>query len=160
MRKIRIVLTVVAILGLVVACGDNPRSTIEVRPRAPLSSEAGLAGLIFRIGSRQYAASDFAADNHGLLEASAQLPNSGIVQFGLELRQGGVIVAHGEFSLEMRRNFEWGMDIFRQVTDPTETCFGCMGVHRFPVDAAFQNQPGEAIWIVWGGKERGSDIVF
>ena len=160
MTKIQVPLTVVAILGSVVSCSDNPRSTIEVRPRASLSSEAGLAGLIFRIGSRQLVASDFAADEHGLLEASAQLPNSGIVQFRLELRQGGVVVAQGEFSLEMRRNFEWGMDIFRQVNDPTEGCLGCLGVHRFPVDAGFQNEPGEAIWIIWGGRERGSGDVF
>jgi hypothetical protein len=160
MTKIRILLTVVAILGSVVTCGDNSRSTIDVRPRASLASETGLAGLIFRIGSRQFVANDFAADDHGLIEASTRLPNSGIVQFGLELQQGGVIVAQGGFMLEMRRNFEWGMDIFRQVNDPAEGCLGCMGVHRFPVDAAFQNEPGEAIWIIWGGRERGSADVF
>lgn len=156
-------MAILTALALVLAaCGvvGGDVSTIEVRPRASLTRENGLAGLTFRIGQDEYVASDYAPDEEGLVELSRDLPNSGIVGFGLELRQRGALVAQGEFNLKMRRNFEWGMDIFRQVEDPTEGCFGCEGVRRFEIAEEFQNEPGEAVWIAWGGQERGSDIVY
>jgi hypothetical protein len=139
---------------------EDARSTIEIRPRASLADEEGLGGMMLRVGSDTYVPADFSADDAGLIELSRPVPNSGMLEFGVELRQQGITVAEGAFSLEMHRNFEWGMDIFRQVADPTELCFGCAGVQRFEISAEHQNQPGEAMWVTWGGQERGSGIVY
>jgi hypothetical protein len=78
----------------------------------------------------------------------------------MEFSQDGEVVAQGSFTLTMSDNFEWGMDLFRQADDPQVGCFGCLGSQSFAISGESQNEPGEAVWFVWGGQTRGSDIVY
>ena len=139
---------------------STDRSTIEIRARSSVTAPEGIAGIRLWLNSREYTADDFARDSDDLLEIFAEVPNSGELQIAMELMQSGEIVAEGSFTLNMSKNFEWGMDLFRQAGDPLDTCFGCSGVRSFTIAEAFQNEPGEAIWFAWGGRPRGSDIVF
>ena len=158
-------LRLIALIGLLgatlvsQACSTE-RSTIEIRARASLSQPQALAGIRLWLNSVPYTAADFTRDGDGLLEIYVEVPNVGGLQIAMELIQSGEVVAEGSFILEMTHNFEWGMDLSRQSNDPLLGCIGCFGVESFPITQVAQNEPGEAIWFAWGGKPRGSDIVY
>lgn len=146
------------ILGLAVACA-SAHSSLEIRSRAPLMDETGLAGLRLWLDSRQYTAADFERDADGRPAISAEVPNAGDLRISMELTQGGEVVASGSFALAMSPDFEWGMDLFRQAQNPLPGCLGCFGAQAFLISEIAQNEAGEAIWFAWGGRPRDSDIV-
>jgi hypothetical protein len=155
----RVVPAGTAFVLLMAACSAG-QSTIEIRARSSTTAQEGIAGIHIWLNDAPYDASDFRADASGLLGLRAAVPNSGRLHIAMELRQGSDVVAAGSFSIEMTQNFEWGMDLFRQIADPLAACFGCFGAERFPVIPSAQNEPGEAVWFAWGGERRGSDVVY
>ena len=76
------------------------------------------------------------------------------------LWQDGVNVSEGSVRWDVGRDWEWTMDIQRSSDDVFSTCFGCTGYSRMPIAPQAQQEPDEALWVTWGGKPRGSDIVF
>lgn len=157
----RVMRTAAATLAIGFACAacSPSGSTIEIRLRAPLTETGGFDGLLLWLGDRQFTSEDF-ADDSGVTELFARVPNEGTLLIRIELSHGGVVVAEGALDLTLRDEFEWGMDLYRQTTDPADFCLGCMGSVSFPISESAQNDPGEAVWIAWGGKPRGSEIVF
>jgi hypothetical protein len=141
------------------AC-EQDRSTLKVRAQASLTDPQGLAGLRLRIGSAVYQALDFVSGDVGVPTISLDVPGRGHLEVEVELTQAGEVVAQGSVTLAMREDFEWGMSVFRQAEDPQEQCFGCSGGEGFPVTEAAGSEPGETLWLVWGGKPYGSDIVY
>lgn len=149
----------VALLALVLpACSES--STLEVRLRASLSDSTGLAGLILQIDGRGIQASDFHPDESGIAEVRLEVPDQGRLQIRVELLQAGVAVAEGTVGWDLAESYEWGLDIFRQVSDPVESCFGCTGSGRIDLAVEAQGEPGEALWLAWGGRPKGSGIVY
>jgi hypothetical protein len=149
------------VLGVVLsasACSSD-RSTIEIRARASLEEAQGFAGLVLWLNGREFTATDFSPSS-GSMRLFTGVPNSGQLEIRLELHQDGDLVAEGMFSLDLLDNFEWGMDVFRQPSDPGATCIGCAGTAGFLLVVTAQNEVAEAVWFAWGGKRRGSDVVF
>ncbi|MDH5589710.1 MAG: hypothetical protein OEZ65_09090 [Gemmatimonadota bacterium] len=151
--------TVVALLSVIAGCADD-RSVMEIRARAPIDSEDGLAGIRVLLNETLYGARDFAPGEGGLPRVRADVPSDGFLRIDLVLYQGGEVVAGGGASIAMQGNFEWGLDVFRQIEDPLDTCMGCFRTEMIPIGAAWQNEPGEAVWLAWGGRARGSDIIY
>ena len=145
---------------LFLLAGCSGSSTLEIRPRASLSDSTGLAGLVLVINGRQIRASHFQLDGSGRTGVLLDVPDQGRLQIQVELTQGGQVVAEGIIAWALAEDFEWGLDIFRQASDPTASCFGCSGSDRIPISAVAQGEPDEALWFAWGGKPKGSDIVF
>lgn len=156
-RPVSVVGIVVGSL-LIAACGAD--STLEIRPRGSLEDSTGLAGLTLVVDGRVLTAGSFQQDESGLLEARIDVPDAGRLEIVARLEQSGELVSDGTFGWRMADGWEWGMDVFRQVSDPTETCFGCAGSARLDIAPSAASQPAEALWFVWGGKPRDSDIVF
>ena len=147
------------LLGVVLA-GCDGGSTLEIRPRGSLEDSTSLAGIRLEVNGRTITAGSFAPDESGLTEVKLDVPNSGRLTIHVELRQGGRTAVSESFSWEMAEDWEWGMDIFRQASDPTVYCLGCAGDVAFGVAPWAAREPGESLWFAWGGKPRGSDIVF
>ena len=158
-RQLLLLMSLFPVFGLAVGCSSS-RSTIEIRARASISEPEGIEGIRLWLDSSEYTSEDFVDDSDGLLEIFAEVPNSGDLLIAIELTQDGAVVAQGSFSLPMADNFQWGLDLFRRADDPQVGCCGCFGVRSFSIAEEAQNEPGEAIWITWGGQARGSDIVF
>jgi hypothetical protein len=146
------------VVALISGCGDS--STLEVRPRGSLTDPTDLAGLVLRINGESLTADDFGPDEVGLVEAKVEVPNSGDLIIEVELTQAQQLVGSGVVQWELQENFEWGLDVFRQVDDPMGSCIGCFGSHRVVIAPSAQRAPGEALWFAWGGKPRDSDIVY
>lgn len=147
------------VLTILSAGCSSAESTLEIRVHASVTDEEGVAGIRISLDGVEYDASDFRPDANGILEIRARVPNAGELQIAVELLQESAVVAAGSFNLSMSRDYEWGMSLFRQVANPMDQCFGCSGARGFPIAPSAQNEPGEAIWLVWGGAPRGSDIV-
>lgn len=50
----------------------------------------------------------------------------------MELIQDGEIVSAGSLTLPMSDDFEWGVDLFRQASDPLEVCIGWLRGPQLP----------------------------
>lgn len=147
-------------LFLLASSACSKSSTLEVRPRASLSDSTGLAGLVLQIEGREVRASSFGPNESGIPEVMLSVPNQGRLRIGVQLTQSGVVVAEGTIGWELANEYEWGMDVFRQAADPISGCFGCRGSEAVLIDAAARGESEEALWFTWGGKPKGSDIVF
>ncbi len=155
-------------MGWVVAAGaaygdggmrrEQRASTLDLRLRGSLDDSASLAGLRVQVNEDLFDAGDFAAGENPSLHLV--LPTSGEVRVWVALWQGGVNVSEGSVSWDVGRDWEWTMDIQRSSDDVFSACFGCTGYSRIPIAPQAQQEPDEALWVTWGGKPRGSDIVF
>lgn len=150
-----------ACLGVVLAAGCSESSVLEIRAHESLEESTGLAGLVLRVEGQEFEAEDFQPDDRGSVpDVSLEVPNSGRLRIEVQLHQDGDVTAEGSVGWALRNEHEWGLDIFRQVEDPTETCFGCEGMERIEITENAQSEPGEALWFAWGGRPKGSDIVY
>lgn len=150
------VFPVLAVLLGILGCESG--STLEIRADpSSLTDPAGLAGLEMDVDGRTVTASELRAGD-GRVEL--RVPDRGRLPIGVRLFQGGDVVATGDLTLEMAEDWAWGMVVSRAVENPARGCFGCRGDVGFPVDAAVAAAAGEAVWVVWGGDERGSDVVY
>jgi hypothetical protein len=153
-RKPLLALAFQAVVGLVlVACEDG--STLEIRPRSSLTDSAGLAGIRMDVDGRTLTARDFEIG-----EVHLSVPDAGELVILVELDQAGRSAVQGSVRLQMAEDWEWGLDIFRTVRDPLETCMGCMGHVRLVLPEWAAAEEGESLWFVWGGKPKGSDVVY
>jgi len=147
--------------GLLFATGCSESSTLEIRSHAALEDSSGVAGLVIQVAGHEFRAEDFQPDDvGGIPQVLLNVPNKGTLSIEVQLYQQGSVVASGTVSWALRDEYEWGLDIFRQRDDPTETCFGCDGTERIGLIENAQSEPGEALWFAWGGRPKGSDIVF
>lgn len=153
-----LLLLLAASTPVLTACAGE--STLEIRPMESLSDESELAGLVLRLQGRELRADDFQAADGGVPRVELEVPNSGILTVRAELFQDDRLVASGVIGWEMREEYRWGLSVFRQADDPADACFGCMGSDGLTVDEAFRNEPGERLWFTWGGRPRGSDVVY
>jgi len=88
------------------------------------------------------------------------VPNQGRLRIDVQVAQGSMVVAEGTIRWNLTDEYEWGLDIFRQAADPVSDCIACLGSEAVLIDAAAHGESDEALWFIWGGKPRGSDIVF
>lgn len=89
-----------------------------------------------------------------------RVPDAGQLTIEVELIQNGETVAEGQAEWTLHDDYEWQLDIHRQVADPTETCLGCSGPVRLEIADEVQSEPGEDLWLTWGGIRRGSGVVY
>lgn len=154
-------LSSLSFLGFILVTACSEPSTLEIRSQASLEDSTGVAGLVLQVDGQEFKAEDFRPDDlGGVPELLLQVPNRGELRIEVHLYQGGHLVAEGSVSWALRDEHEWGLDIFRQVDDPTQACFGCIGRERIRITENAQSEPGEALWFAWGGEPKGSGIVF
>lgn len=65
-------------------------------------------------------------------------------------------------SIELPLQHDWSWGVFFQVSDtnPTSTCYGCMGSLEFPLDSALGYDPSMKLYVVWGGNSISSPVVY
>lgn len=136
------------------ACDSSADSTLEIRARETLTDPAGLAGLVLRVAERVFGAEDLSS------RPVVRVPDTGELTIEAELVQDDQVVAAGEVSWTMHEDYEWQLDIFRRVEDPTEFCFGCRGAVALEILEDARASPEEMLWFTWSGAERGSNVVY
>lgn len=149
-------ISVVAMAAVLFACGPREASLMTVELFADASAFPGLHVLVSGAEtSRSFTLEDFSENEVGRLETPPfEVPSSGDLTISVELSKD--VVAIGSASLELRENFAWSIDLFRQTSDPASECMGCLGSHGVEIA-----QSDERVWIVWAGQsDGGNDIVF
>ncbi|MEN8376975.1 MAG: hypothetical protein ABFS34_16225 [Gemmatimonadota bacterium] len=148
---------------LFAGCGPDP-STMAVRVHGSATDPDGLADLVMEVADRRLTHEDFELGADPLSPSqravSLEVPSKGMLTLRAMIVQDGSTIADGSTEIAMRENFLWGVDVFRRTTDPTLGCFGCIGGLRIPIDSLARRTPDDALWLVWGGVEAGSDKVF
>lgn len=142
------------------AVGCAQESTLEIRARASLTDSTEIAGIRLFVDGRTLDAASFNTRESGPATVVLEVPSSGTLTVFVELYQGGEWVGEGSVSWQLQEGYEWGMDIFRQVDNPADTCFGCLGHARIEIVGGAQTVPNEALWLAWGGTAKGSGIVY
>lgn len=85
----------------------------------------------------------------GTLRVEARLDRAG---------EGPVVL--GEVRLDLREDWLWTVTMWFTDGDPTETCFGCIGVESFPLPDGVGRSPADSLWLVWGGNSISAPAVF
>jgi hypothetical protein len=83
------------------------------------------------------------------------VPNSGQATIAIRFARTGETLVQGQVTILLREVTRWGVGLHRESTDPTEDCIGCEGVVAFPIEPEHQREPGDALWITWGGLREG-----
>lgn len=110
---------------------------------------------------RQFTLSDFCDEGEGLPSTGRfDVPESGVLTVEPKLEVDESLASEGSGDIGLREDFEWSVTIFKQVDDPAETCIGCMGTRRIPIDPEFSKEEDESLWVVWSGRAEGDDVVF
>lgn len=158
-RPWRALAAVALVAAGLAGCASAP-STLELRARTSLREPEGLAGLRVWIDDVPYSARDFqrAADDPPRIVSD--VPDRGDLRIDVQVVQEGEVVSQGSLAIALVPGYEWSVDVYRQVGDPRQVCFGCVGGQGFAIASPRQNAPGEAIWVVWGGRPRASGVVY
>lgn len=149
-------ITIVAMAAVLFACGSREASRMTVELFADANAFPGLHVLVSGAEtSRSFTLEDFSKNDVGLLETPPfEVASSGDLTISVELSND--VVASGSVSLELRENFNWSIDLFRQTDDPASECMGCLGSHGIEIA-----QSNERVWIVWAGQsDAEDDIIF
>jgi hypothetical protein len=143
-----------AVCGLLVALEACGGSTLEIRPMDSLDDPDALAGLLVVVEGKAFEADQLRS------RRVIAVPSSGHLDMHVELRRDGRVIAQGDVGWALQKNWDYTLLVFRSVTDPTRTCFGCGQPFRFLLDAAASTQEGDALWVVGAGGPRDGSIVY
>jgi hypothetical protein len=72
----------------------------------------------------------------------------------------GDTLGTGELSLPIRKDWIWGVSVHLANSDPTRTCFGCMGARAFPFRGRAQGIAADSLYLVWGGNYLSRPAVY
>ena len=90
-----------------------------------------------------------------------ETPGSGeLVVEAVLRRPGEPALAEGSIELEIREDWVWGVSIALTDENPTHMCFGCMGHEAFPIPMGLTDEPGDSLFIVWGGNSISDPVVY
>lgn len=147
------------ILAIMAGCGEP--STAEVRLRADAETPAELDAARVTVSegdrTRTFGRGDgVSTDAPGWRIPAFEVADEGQMTVTVKLAPD----VAGSVTMDLREEFGWGVDVFRRADDPQEGCFGCRGGAGFPVPTGLQNETDERLWIVWGGRRPGSNVVF
>ena len=95
-------------------------------------------------GSEQFRSDDF------------PVASDGIARINVELSLDGETVASGGREIELKPGFDWGIGLFRQVGNPTDTCFCCGTALQLAVAPGFERESGDSVWLTVGGLPKGA----
>ncbi len=69
-------------------------------------------------------------------------------------------VVSGDFSIELKPDWRWTVDIFVTENNPIETCFGCFGSEEYDIPALIQRNPEDKLYFVWGGNSIKDPVIY
>lgn len=156
-------LLVTVLLLTAVGCKDEHHSTMTIELFSDLVDFPGLSVEVRSgTGLRTFDPEDFTVVNAaGRLETrSFGIAERGDAVVTVTLRVEENVVANGEARFALRPGHVWSVNLFRQVSDPAATCFGCEGSVSIDILESARRTPDEKLWIVWAGRDPDSDAVL
>ena len=151
----------VALALSLAACGGD--STLEIWLSALPAEIPGSTEFVLQYpgGGRTLANGDFSPgpQSTALRAGPVKVPDSGQLAVTASYMDADGRLFRARVTWELREKFEWSLGLWRMADDPTETCMGCRSVWPFP---QIEGPPslGDSYWLVMGGDERGSDVVY
>ena len=71
------------------------------------------------------------------------------------------IISRGEFSIPLKEDWAWTVDISHSSLDPMVGCFGCFGSKSFSIlDSAYINNDNDSIFVVYGGNSISNPVIY
>ena len=142
------------------ACGGSD-STLRIRLNALADSDVGAIAVTVehRDGGATYGLDDFARgpDSSILGVGPFEVPDEGEITVVMTYTDPLGRTSRATSTWALRSNFEWALGVWG--TEPGSQCMGCRA--SWPFDAVGgQEDPPQPLWLVLGGSERGSDIVY
>ncbi|MDB4916793.1 MAG: hypothetical protein JWM95_4437 [Gemmatimonadetes bacterium] len=154
------IISLILSFALVTGCESaEPRARVQYSPRVNLPAQSW--HLTIDDGDRAHS---FQWDNLtiGSLAATPDLAtaSSGTLRITFQLRSAGMIMSEGDVSLDLRGDWEWGVDVRIDSLNPQLQCFGCLGARSFPVAVAARRIAKDSMWVTWGGNSIKNPVVY
>lgn len=157
-EPIRTTAWVALLLLTLSACGDGAAMEVSFNPadRFP--------GLALEVqtqnGTRRFTKSDLEADGPEVSTGSFEVAEEGTLTLEVQVSSNDQTIAGGNVEIAARPDFRWNVDFFYATSDPADECLGCAGTSRIEVAETFRTEPGEALWVAWGGQPEGDRVVY
>jgi len=157
--KLWIVLACVALSG----CGGKAQSQVRfgvfgnydvLRPLLTVAAEAAdwrieLRGTAIGTDAEPERTDPYVTPDHGTLRVAVVLA-----------RPGEAPLAADTLSLDIRRDWRWGVDVWLVDHNPTDACFGCKGSRAIAVPDSLVPGVADSLYIVWGGNFISHPVVY
>lgn len=143
----------------IAACTDASR--VDVAAHLPSRIAPTMLRVTVTDGARSstWTGADLAGMPSG--RASRETRTFGQLGYGFELRDSlGMLISSGTLALPLRSDWDWGIDLFVQATNPAWSCFGCSGARAFPLAAPYQTTPQDSVWLAWGGNSIRHPVTY
>ena len=72
----------------------------------------------------------------------------------------GETVASGLALTQLRRDWIWEFTFSRAQANPALTCFGCFGSRVFVFSDSTTFEPGDSLYIIWGGNSISNPVIY
>lgn len=141
-----------AALTAVLAAGCGPDASMGVSLVPAHRYEGVTLTVADRLGVRSFSDSTLRAGPLALEAGPFGVASRGSLRVRVRLRRGGRTVARGGVRLEAREAYRWSVRLFYGERDPLPVCMDCFGSRRIRLAEEARAAPGEALWIVWGGR--------
>lgn len=88
-------------------------------------------------------------------------PESGVLTVEAVLRRPGEApLVVGSIDLDIREDWVWDVHVLLTNENPTQTCFGCMGHEAFAIPEELTAEPGDSLFLVWGGNSISDPVAY
>lgn len=157
----RLLLFTVAISALA-GCGDasSARMLLRADDASPAELDEARVTVAHLGRSRVFTREDGVATNApGWRTPEFEVSSFGRMTVRVLFPPGEAPSFEGRVRITLREGFRWNIDVFRRAGSLTDDCFGCIGAAAFRIPPDARNEPDERLWIVWGGHEKGTDLV-
>ena len=84
----------------------------------------------------------------------------GTLEFVVVLADQAIEYGRYEFTLPLRGNWFWSVNIHAADSDPTEGCFGCLERFAFGLDATLRLSPLDSLYVIAGGNYLDDPVIY
>ena len=84
----------------------------------------------------------------------------GTLEFVVVLADQAIEYGRYEFTLPLRGNWFWSVNIHAADSDPTEFCLGCLERFAFGLDATLRSSPVDSLYVIAGGNSLDDPVTY
>jgi hypothetical protein len=157
---LRRVLSLASLAALAACAGDGARVSVSYTGRPELPPSVATITIDAAGNTSTMRGAELVAQGYTVRSAELLTATKGALIVSYVLIAPTDEQSRGSVSLDLRRDWIWGVNITIDSLDPALMCFGCFGSKSFPLPAAYRRSARDSIWMTWGGNSIRNPVIY
>jgi hypothetical protein len=153
-------LLVLSLASLAACAGDGARVSVSYTARPELPPSVATITIDAAGNTATIKGAELVAQGNTARSAELLTATKGTLTVSYVLIAPTDEQSRGSVSLDLRRDWIWGVDITIDSLDPARMCFGCLGSKSFPLPAAYRRSARDSVWMTWGGNSIRNPVIY